>query len=152
MRLSLFPFIRLSITSFTRLSVLKMCPTHRFFLSNIVFKSFTFIHVWSSLRDKFVIVLLKISQLLHKTFVWLCLCSLYFSFAWISLPPHLLLDRSQVFLCRLLLSSISFSRLLSISLSLSPSPSLPLISLSFSSYLLKYLFPLLFQIYKWINW
>ena len=37
--LSFLPFIRPSITSFTRLSPLKMCPSHRFFFSNIVLKA-----------------------------------------------------------------------------------------------------------------
>ena len=40
--LPLFPSIRLSITSFTRPSHLKMCPIPRFLLSNAVFKSFLF--------------------------------------------------------------------------------------------------------------
>ena len=43
----LLPSIRPSKTSFTRLSPLKMCPSHRFILSNIALKSFPFSFTWS---------------------------------------------------------------------------------------------------------
>ena len=38
--LFLFPSIRPSITSYTRLSPLKMCPSNRLFLSNTAFRAF----------------------------------------------------------------------------------------------------------------